>query len=228
MERLTGCRVVLVDDKPEEAQPIIRSLGLKGVPVAYFKISSEKGDEPPKRPCPPGVRLAILDIELGLNLTGDKQRVGYLLQVLKQIIRQDNGPYMVVLWTKFTEDKKIFEADIFREPTLPNPVVTVILDKSKYGNDLAAISARLEEELSKVPSFRILQFWEESTFNAASEVTNRLTEIVDSKARDLSEWVKDWRAGLPQIIKEMALEEYGEGLTEPGPTLTAFYASLNL
>jgi hypothetical protein len=227
MDRLRGCRVVVVDDKPGEAEPIIRSLGLKGVPVAYFKISGEAGDEPPKQPCPPGVRLAILDIELGLNLTGGKPRVGYLLQVLKQIISPENGPYMVVLWTRYTEEKEIFEAEIFREQSLPNPIVTVTLDKLKYGKDLDAIARKLEEELSKAPAFRILQFWEESAFNAASEVTNRLSEIIDSKANDLSEWVAIWKTDLPQIIRAMALEEYGEGLTEPKPTLTAFYTSLN-
>jgi hypothetical protein len=227
MDRLRGCRVVLVDDKPEEAEPIIRSLGLKGVPVAYFKISGEEGDEPPKHPCPPGIRLAILDIELGLNLPGDKQRVGYLLQVFRQIIRTDNGPYMVVLWTNFPGDKELFEAEIFREQTLPNPVVIVMLEKFKYLRDLGAIVAKLEEELNRAPTFRILQFWEESAFNATSEVTNRLSEIVDFKAKDINEWVEVWKAGVSQIIKAMASEEYGEGLTDPQSTLSAFYTSLN-
>src|SRR5208337_3022741 len=125
MDHLRGCRVVVIDDKPDEAEPIIRALGLRGIPVAYFKISPE--DDPPQNPCPPGVRLAILDVELGLNLTGEKQRVGYLLQVLKQVISKENGPYMVVLWTKYPAEKETFDEEIFLEDSLPNPVVSVML-----------------------------------------------------------------------------------------------------
>jgi hypothetical protein len=225
MEHLRGCRVVVVDDKPEEAEPIIRALGLKGIPVAYFKISPE--DDPPKNPCPPGVRLAILDIELGYNLTGENQTVKFLLRVLNQIISKENGPYMVVLWTNYPGEKESFDGEIFREDSLPNPVVSVMLDKSKYGNNLSAIGDKLEEELSKLACFRILQFWEEASFNAATEVTNRLCEIVDPKAPNLQEWIKDWDTGASQLIRAMACEEYGEGLAEPRSALAAFCTSLN-
>ncbi len=225
MEYLRGCRVIVIDDKPEEAEPIIRALGLRGIPVAYFKISSE--DDPPKNPCPPGVRLAILDIELGLNLPGKEERVGYLLQMLAQIIAKENGPYMVVLWTKYPGDKQTFDEQIFREESLPNPVVSVMLEKSKYEDDLVALGAKLDEELTKVACLRVLQFWEEASFSAASEVTNRLCEILDSKATNLQEWVREWNTEVSQVIRAMAHEGYGEGLTEPRSASAALYASLN-
>jgi hypothetical protein len=225
MECLRGCRVIVIDDKPEEAEPIIRALGLRGIPVAYFKISPE--DEPPDKPCPPGVRLAILDVELGLNLTGERQRVGYLLQVLRQVISRENGPYVAVLWTKYPEDKETFDAEVFREDSLPNPVASVMLEKSKYGRDLTAIDAELTKELAKLDSFQALQFWEATSYRAATEVSNRLCEIADSKSTSLADWIKDWNIGVSQLIRAMASEEYGQGLAEPAPALAALYTSLN-
>jgi hypothetical protein len=225
MDHLRGCRVVVIDDKPDEAEPIIRALGLRGIPVAYFKISPE--DDPPQDPCPPGVRLAILDVELGLNLTGEKQRVGYLLQVLKQVISKENGPYMVVLWTKYPAEKETFDEEIFLEDSLPNPVVSVMLEKLKYGNDLNAIGAKLEEELTKLAPFRILQFWEEASFNAATEVTNLFCQIAESKATNPDAWLTEWQTGVSRLVRAMASEEYGQGLSEPTSALAAFYTSLN-
>jgi hypothetical protein len=217
--------VILVDDKPEEAEPIIRALGLKGIPVAYFKISPE--DDPPERPCPPGVRLAILDIELGLNLTGERQRVGYLLQVLRKIISSENGPYIAVLWTNYPEDKEIFDQEVFREESIPNPVVSVTLEKSKFGHDLGAIQSRLNDEIRSVSSFQVLQFWEKASYCAATQVSNLLFEIGSLKAPNLQEWLKNWNIVVSQMIRAMASEEYGKGLSDPTAALAAFYTSLN-
>jgi hypothetical protein len=225
VDYLRGCRVIVADDKPSEAEPIIRALGLKGIPVAFFKVSQE--DELPEVPCPLGVRLAILDIELGLSLTREEQRVAYLLQVLKQLLSRDNGPYMVVLWTHYPQYKQTFEEEIFKEGDLPRPVLTIALDKTKYGGDVKAIAAELKSELSKVSSFPILQFWEEASFHASTAVSNRLCEIADSRAANLRDWAIQWNTEVSRLVRAMASEEYGQGLADPSAALTAFYTSLN-
>jgi len=65
MNGLSGARVLLLDDEPNEALPIIKAFAKAGIPIAYF--DGKRAGLPAKTRRLRGIRLAILDMNLGVT-----------------------------------------------------------------------------------------------------------------------------------------------------------------
>jgi len=100
--------VVIIDDRPEEALPIISVLSKNGIACTYFK--GYKQNELPAYPMYP-VRLVILDLQLFDGVNDAHTIATNLIQVLKKIISETNGPYLLLLWSK----KENLYADTLKE-----------------------------------------------------------------------------------------------------------------
>jgi hypothetical protein len=88
--------VVVIDDDPNQARPIIDALAKKGIATTYFTGKGE--NDLPKNPLS-NVRLAIVDLQL-IDGTGDPHTIIMsLINKLKQIISSENGPYMILIWS---------------------------------------------------------------------------------------------------------------------------------
>src|SRR3989339_734888 len=100
IENLSTSRVLVVDDKPEEAIPILTALSEVGVGCVYVK-----GDDYERLPTKPieGIRLVFLDMRLGEG--GDQKGVlSKTLHVLKKCVSPNTMPLVVVCWTMHPED----------------------------------------------------------------------------------------------------------------------------
>ena len=101
MNGLRTARVLVLDDKLEEARPFMEALAKRGIGSIYF---SENQDA---LPCPDrmltGIRLAALDLDL---IGGGEAPavIGALLRTVNQILHQDNGPYLAIAWTGSDEE----------------------------------------------------------------------------------------------------------------------------
>jgi|GEM_PF-797315 len=227
MTGLTGTRVIVVDDEPDEALPVLKALAKKGVSAAYFTGNLEELPEESSRLS--GIRLAILDMDI-TGSGSDKNKAAALVNVIKKIINPQNGPFAVLVWTKHPEIIELFENYIFLEKDIPNSICTVTLTKDKCkknGNfNFEIVADKLSEALSETSPLLFLQTWEEKCFKAASEVTNNLSILSENNAEGLEEWRKNWKEQLLMLMRTMAQAQAGKHLTQDN-CLDSFYGSLN-
>jgi hypothetical protein len=201
MNGLSGARVVLLDDEPNEAIPVIKAFSKMGVPAVFFdgKNSSEL---PTKTRKLRGVRLAILDMNLGV--TGSNETIAStLVQTFSRIIDDDNGPYGVLIWTNHPDLKEIVARYIYEHETLPKPVFVVTLRKADFKVSggkgaprrfaIGKLSRELIEILAENSPLECLQVWEGTCFRAATNVTNSIAHLSSAAAANLDGWRQAWR-----------------------------------
>jgi len=199
MNGLGGARVLLIDDEPKEALPVITALSRIGVPVAYFD-----GKELPKeRHKLRGVRLAILDMDLGVG-GSNENKASTLVNTLSAILSSDNGPYGVLFWTKHSELRDLVTQFIYGRSDLPTPVFAIMLQKANFTRrtrtgkltdqfSTVKLSKELLQALTENSPLECMQVWEGSCFEAATKVTNGIGELTTSSATQLDDWRRDWR-----------------------------------
>ncbi len=226
---LTGVKVIIIDDEESEALPIIKALAKQGVSTAYFDGSIGQLPRRGNRLC--GVRLAILDMDLTGGGVPDKSKASALIKVLERVISSDNGPYMVLAWTKHKELIDEFEGMLFRSNTIPAPVYTLMLEKSACKNpkgkfDLSIVSAKIEAELVNASPLQVLQAWEEKSISASTKLTNTLSDLSAEKGNDLKSWRNEWKTNLLQVMRVMVAAEMGQQL-DINSAIAALYSVLN-
>lgn len=120
--------VVVIDDDPNQALPIVMAFSKKGIATTYYRGFKE--DELPTNPIGV-VRLAIVDLQL-LSTDNDGHTIATrLIGILKRIISPDNGPYMLLIWSLkdhlFGEE---FKKEINKQQHNLVPICQIVLEKS--------------------------------------------------------------------------------------------------
>jgi hypothetical protein len=124
-----------------------------------------------------------------------------MLQTLARIIRTDNGPFGVLIWTKHPDQKETFARFMFERSELPKPVFVVMLKKADFivGSGAAKrrfsinkLSTEVVKVLAETSPLEFMQVWEGSAFRAATNVTNTLAELSKSTADNLDQWKRQW------------------------------------
>src|SRR4030042_3927052 len=139
-------RVVIIDDKvKEEGLPLIKALTRINVPTIYF---TGKLEELPGEPLK-GIRVVFLDIVLGTDGQSAKTQVSTAVNVLKRIIDINNGPYLLIAWTKNKEHLENIKDALSDRP----PICVLDLEKSscknRDGYSVSKIERRIKSELKK-------------------------------------------------------------------------------
>lgn len=200
MNGLRGARVVLLDDESNEALPVIKAFSRMGVPVVFF--DGKSSELPTKQNRLRGVRLAILDMNLGV--TGSNETIAStLVQTFGRIIDDHNGPYGVLIWTNHPDLRELVARYIYEHKTLPKPVFIVTLRKAAFkisggkGAPRRFAVRKLSKELLKILAenspLECLQVWEGTCFRAATNVTNSIAQLNGATSANLDEWRKAWR-----------------------------------
>jgi hypothetical protein len=91
--------VVVIDDEPDDYEPIIQALLGLGVACAHFR--GRNGDPLPSVPLE-SVRLVFADLHLNGQL--GKGAAAHTANVVRQIVSADKGPVLVVIWSKYASD----------------------------------------------------------------------------------------------------------------------------
>lgn len=199
-------RVVVIDDKPDESLPLVKVLSKDKISVTYF---TGRREELPVQPFS-DVRLVFLDIVLeGAEGTDDKTKLSIATGVIGQIIDKDNGPFILVAWTKHRELIKEMEGRLKEENY--QPIVTDLQkyefkdDKTgKYNYNLQKIGEKLKERLENLSIFEIFILWENIVQNSASSIVNEFSKLV--------EFNKDWNGKLKNIFYKLAEASAGRTL----------------
>lgn len=182
MQGLRTTSVLILDDDDDHALRIQKSLAQHG--IGAILVPGGVGELQPEEPLR-GVRVAVLDIDLGFG-TSSEQKVQYTGGLVDQLIDPQNGPYVAVVWTGNAEDFALFrtELDGIRCP----PVATVILDKSEVLEldppraQAEAILTRIDQALEDAPPLEFSNLWEQIVRDAATDtvVSLRLDQPPES------------------------------------------------
>jgi len=144
----TNGSVVIIDEKPEEALPIIKALSKSGISTTYYTGITD--DEFPN-PASQIIRLVFLDLQLIDSITDEYQIATSLIQVLKKIISPQNGPYILVIWSKnYAKYGAFFEKEIKKNENGISPACIVRLNKSDCLDRVKIQSIDPEDFISEI------------------------------------------------------------------------------
>jgi len=169
---------LIIDDKVEEALPIIQLLSKKGIASTYYSAKNDR--ELPEVPIQK-VRLAFVDIQLfqASNATTYAQNI---LRLLDRTIPDDNGPYILIVWS-ILEDvySPELEAQVMSNSFAKRPVVFILLHKADYFESIPDES--LNDSLEEVYSSFVGRI-EEYDLNA---IKSAIREIVITPVRNVKQ-----------------------------------------
>ncbi len=168
MQGLRTSSVLVLDDCDDDAQKIQEALAFRGIGAIMVPGGSDRvRTEDTIR----GVRVAVLDINLGVGTDGPS-RVRHTRGVVEPLIDARNGPYVAVVWTTNEEDFSLFEEQL-REMRCP-PIRTEMLAKDEV-LDLEAkdraekILEAVERAISGAPPLEFANRWEQIVRDAAND-----------------------------------------------------------
>ena len=199
-------RIVIIDDSPEDAIPLIECLSANGHPSSYF--SGETISELPEDL--DGVRLVFLDMELGTEGADNKSKASKTVKVLEKIIHKNNGPVIVVAWTSYDEIYKKFCEYSVR---LSFPVLPLMIDKNsckdENGFSITLIWTSITQKLQNIESLNVFIAWENILHNASQNIVSRFSKF--------DEILPDWNSGLTKIFLRLARGNLEKRLDKSNP-----------
>lgn len=213
----TRGRIVIVDDKQEEGQQLAAALWSAGLPVLFARYEPDLWSEETKNPYRnmQGIRVIMLDIDLlgsGMR-NNDKQLFGVLVSALDSLLHDNNGPYYLVLWTRYHEHaSSLYEHLRQRLPESKRPSFYKMLNKEDYlvGTNSTALKAKVVEFLEEFSPLRALAVWEGSVQLAACEVAADIAKTSASESPVASD--KVFAARMSLLLKLLAEAEAGKHL----------------
>ena len=191
-------RIAIIDDKIEQAIPLINALSKKRCSFSYY--SGELKYLPTEDSAPNDIRLLFLDINLIDNTSrSDKELRGKLIPVLKRIISKDNYPYIIVYWSRHEKEHSELIKDIFeKELNDRRPILYMSHNKLNYfdldGNIAEDFEQNVEELFAKVtdlieedPAYSYMLNWENQIHSSA----DRTLQDVFSSYHSYENWAEN-------------------------------------
>lgn len=199
-------RIVVVDNNPVEALPLIASLSKSGHPISFF---SGKYDDLPQD-CVPGIRILFLDMVLVEGTDSDPViATAAVKSVLDRILSKNNGPFLSIAWTKVPEYaeelKKYFVERGFHFPIIPLNKI----DCKEPGTgdfELDLIYSKITKAIVGYESLGFFTCWENITHDSAMVTVNQIAE--------LEEFTDDWNDKMKFIMLKLAQSYMGKHLNK--------------
>lgn len=191
-------RVLIIDDDFNEVSPLLKTLAKNCVPYYYF---SGKKEELPSAHLD-GIRFVFLDIELGgFGGRDDKSKASALVGVLKKIISPDNGPYIILFWTKHSE---IIDHVLgYCKTAKISPIDHLDLDKIECkANSYIGLDTIIEEKIRDNGALLFLVEWENIVHKACSRFFHSFSSLIDVD--------KEWTQKVAGVLYEMAYADLGK------------------
>ena len=191
--------VVIIDDKIEEAFPLMNALAKRGVPYSYYDGKSKNYPEKTLD----NVRIIFLDMHLDEaagGATNTKNIVSLLVAGIDALVNENNGPYVVMVWSKHDSQHLIELEDTLlnKNSVSCRPIAVLNMEKSlcfesiydennvksewklRYdGMDI--LEKNLSVQLKMIDSFMILCNWENGIKNSARETVEAIGTLFDRK-----------------------------------------------
>lgn len=208
--------VIVIDDLYDEVKSLLKMLNHKGIGLVYYNGTDYR--EFPARPLK-GVRLLFLDFVLGTDGQSSRNKISTLMGVVKKVISEDNGPYIILAWTKHdvpTDDLLVlFKEEILKDPQFPQPVVIVNLEKNKCMNNPNTINKKLNEKFGDENILKFILYWENYARDALCDVIRILLDIskpVVKAGQSFDNYSANWNAQIEKHIFRIAETSLGRNI----------------
>jgi len=223
MNVLKTTKVVVIDDQPEEAIPVLKALGKIGVGAIYF---SGDPDELPEAPLK-GIRMLFLDLDLNGGGGEEEKIIGQTLSVLEKIIAKEPSPLAIIAWTKHTDYVEALKRKLQEEWNVLVPGFVTNLEKpSEFNEDaVAQITEKFDELVRNSFPLELLWSWEQIVHDAAVETTSLLAEVATTNTE--GNGLESWNAAMNRILGKLGIAVAGQQLSEQENLLQDILAALN-
>lgn len=168
-----GGKVVIVDDCFQEILPLINILNKNAIPVIYY---TGKANELPDTPLQ-GVRIFFLDLRFSTN-TDFKTIVSNACNILKAILDENNGPYILIIWSS-TGDEYKDELENALKDKLYRPEFVLCLSKADYFQTKESNVYDLIRDIENI----LIDKEVENTDEIMEKITNRIISEEDENEK---------------------------------------------
>lgn len=180
--------IVVVDDNLDDLEAIVSSL--QGLGAACLPIHVENAE--PKLAMPlKNVQIIFFDIVYLQTVTTPPQVYDVAANVLGKVIRDDNGPYVLITWsTRHTDHGEFMERLCNTYPNIPPPAASAALKKEDFtgaGKTSPSRPAQLRTQIKKIltdcPQVNTLFIWQQAALEAAGSVAGTVLDMVKREDR---------------------------------------------
>ncbi len=227
--------IVIIDDVYSEAAPLMSFFSKNSCPYLYY--TGDFGELPgvPNKE----VRIVFLDFNLLPAITGAHSTNTQILSILDKIIGDDNGPYLLVVWSKNHSDAESLKAEIVEKIKTNHargvllPFNTLSLEKSDFfarDNETYEFIDGKEQELSdkinsKLNSAKFLNYllsWENALGESSKDTVSQATNAISSISQDSDDYPKHFISVLAKTLLDKKLS-----LSSTDEKIKASYNSLS-
>ena len=180
-------RIAIVDDKFEQALPIITALSKRRAPFTYYSGRFE--ELPEEGESSNDVRILFLDINLNPSTSSDLKQVrSTLAGVIGRIISDRNIPYVLIYWSREEDYYRAVLDQIFGDFPKKAPIAKLSLRKLDFFDlddnpkdespDMwPEVWQRILGELKSNPVFDLIMCWENLVHKSADETLDALLQV---------------------------------------------------
>lgn len=220
MELPKNGSIVIIDDKINEAMPLMTALAKRGVAYIYYDGKPRNYPEETLD----SVRFVFLDMhldEVAGAAGGNKNIVSSLIGGLDAVVGEDNGPYIIMVWSKHDSQHMIeFKQAVLEKNGLKcRPIAILNMEKAQCfetvdektktdevewrfkDNGLKIIEKTFEEQIKLVNSFVLLYNWENGVRESAKETMRAMGTLFDTNSQ---KWNENLKASFVKIAKAYA------------------------
>ncbi|WP_424687342.1 MAG: hypothetical protein ACNI3H_04015 [Halarcobacter ebronensis] len=186
MEYPKNGSIVVVDDKIEEVDGIIRTLSINGAPIYYLNGDIDS------IPFIDNIRIIFLDLDLGVD-GNDIQKVAKIMILLKKLIPEDNGDYIIVAWSsliknlyrklliEILKDCKAGKKFIKKKPYYMFSVSKQDVVNGDGQPDLSKVKTKIDKAIKNDSIKNLFILWENMAKESSSKVIKTLESLINDE-----------------------------------------------
>lgn len=210
---LTLARFAVIDDRKEHIEKIKSAFDVIGAPCLGVVFPDVKSDSLH------GVRVLFVDLHLlpGSSASeGAAKNYAVILSILETYIDPDGGPYILVLWTSYPEERdalvRYIDERISPEKIKVKPISIIGLNKAEFfdltdlkDKSTSSLHDKIMEHINSVPQLAALLNWEGCVGGASGRTLAALMDVLPMEERTAPKV----SAALDALLSSLAEEAYG-------------------
>lgn len=217
MKGLRTARVLIIDDQAAEAMPVIQVLGSLGIGCVY--ISGEKIEEVEKIQPLSGIRIAFVDMKLGIEGTA-REVVAKTARVLSAVLSKQTLPIILIAWTDHPEFVSEFTRAVRQELPFIDPLLIHRMQKPKRADgaiSLPKVTAGLRRILNAHWPLGVVWSLEQLAHEATSNTTQAVSEVAAKGTTTNGELTDaaradNWLRSLQRLLRTLIFATAGSNL----------------
>ena len=167
-------RVAIIDDKEDEALPLIKLLAKNRIPYVFYKGTDPEFLPEENDKAQNDIRLLFLDLNLlGGGSPSDKDIQEALYAVLNKVISKNNFPYLIILWSRQEKKYTAVVEELFNDRLADRKPIDIVSfvksDVFPTSGEVGDIDLlkEINNRLIKESGYRYLLNWENQVHKSA-------------------------------------------------------------